>query len=136
MLSTDETKRRIEAARILRDLSQVELDRLGHEDGLGKQELSRLERGELPLTRVRREVLIRILRVPEHWLTEEDTDVVVGVRPSSRDDLSDAQLRAASDLLALLPALADRARGQGQAPAPGAGDVSDRPPGEAEGAAG
>lgn len=70
-------KRRIHAARLLRDMEQVELDKLCYEDGLGKGEAGRTERGELPLTRVRREAFARHLRVPEEWFTEEDADLLV-----------------------------------------------------------
>jgi transcriptional regulator with XRE-family HTH domain len=79
MTTQEDTKRRIEAARILRDLSQRDMDEAGHADGLGRQELSRVERGRLPLTRVRRDALVRILRVPERWFLEEDVDDVVGL---------------------------------------------------------
>lgn len=69
---------RIRAARTLRGLEQAGLDALFAADGLGKQEASRLERGELPLTAARRHALVRHLRVPEEWFTEDDVDQVVG----------------------------------------------------------
>lgn len=77
MLDTDEINRRMVAARTLRELSQTDLDALGAADGLGKQELSRVERGELPMTRVRREVATRLLRVPANWFTADDVDDIL-----------------------------------------------------------
>src|SRR3954463_16295734 len=77
MLDPATLKRRIHAARLLRDMEQVELDQLFHQDGLGKGEAGRTERGDLPMTRVRREAFARHLRVPEDWFLEEDADVLV-----------------------------------------------------------
>lgn len=71
-LSVPQLKQRIEAARLLRNLKQTDLGMLFAEDGLNKQEAGRLERGELPLTRVRLDALVRHLRVPEAWFTSED----------------------------------------------------------------
>jgi hypothetical protein len=56
-------------------MEQVELDQLFHQDGLGKGEAGRTERGDLPMTRVRREAFARHLRVPEDWFLEEDADL-------------------------------------------------------------
>jgi transcriptional regulator with XRE-family HTH domain len=71
VLSTAELKRRIEAARILRGLDQVDLGRLLHEEGFGKHDAGRLERGAIHLTRAHRRALAMILEVPESWFTDE-----------------------------------------------------------------
>lgn len=99
-LPRDVLKRRIEAARLLRGISQIDLDARCHQDGLGKQEAGRLERGELPLTRVRADALIRNLRVPERWLTSEDVDGLVGW--GGVGDLSPAQQRVVEETFRLL----------------------------------
>jgi hypothetical protein len=77
VLPTEEAKRRIAAARLLRGLSQTELDALGADDGLRGQELSRTERGELPLTRVRRDVLSRLLGLPPEWFLWSSLDGLI-----------------------------------------------------------
>lgn len=130
-MDQEEAQRRITAARILRGLEQRDLDRLGHEYGLGKQELGRTERGTLPITRVRREVLARILGVPERWFTEDDVDVIVGLAPQRSAPLTDEQLRQAAELL---PALLEAARALPPAPAPSAPRTGEQgPPGAAAG---
>lgn len=88
-LGADELKRRIEAARILRNIEQVELDGLFDSDGLGKS-ASRMERGKLPLTRARLDALVRHLRVSEDWFTSPDIDAVLrgdGVEAGHLDDI-------------------------------------------------
>lgn len=75
-LGAAELKRRILAARTLRNVSQEELDRRFAEDGLRKS-AGPLERGELPLTRARLDGLVRHLRVPEEWFVAEDVDSLV-----------------------------------------------------------
>lgn len=84
MLEPEELKRRIEAARILRGLRQVDLSPLLEADGLGKTDLGRIERGEVPMRRIHRDALARHLRVPEWWFTVEDVDVLVGLQPPPR----------------------------------------------------
>ena len=84
MLETEELKRRIEAARILRGLSQAELAERLHADGLGKYDLGRIERGTMPMRRVHRDAIARHLGIPDYWLTEPDVDIVVGLRPTDR----------------------------------------------------
>lgn len=96
MLSQDELKHRIEAARILRDISQVELERLFHADGLGKGDAGRVERGELPMDKVRRDAFCRHLRVPERWFLAEDVDEIVGMKPGQ---LTPDEIRRAAELL-------------------------------------
>lgn len=85
MLTNDEAKRRIAAARLLRGLGQDELDELGAKDGLGRQELSRTERGELPITKVRRETLARLLAMPAEWFSTDSIDALIR-RPSEGPD--------------------------------------------------
>jgi hypothetical protein len=85
-LSPEELKRRIFAARVLRGLRQVDLQASLAEDGLGKRELGRIERGSLPLNRVRRETLARALRVPEIWFTSESVDEIVGTATPLREE--------------------------------------------------
>ena len=88
-LGRDELKRRIEAARILRGISQERLDALFHADGLGKS-AGRLERGDkrLTLNRALLDGLVRHLRVPEAWFTSEDVDALV-YRDGSPDTVPD-----------------------------------------------
>jgi transcriptional regulator with XRE-family HTH domain len=71
MLDKDELKRRIDAFRTLRGLTQVDLADLFAAKGHGSQELGRLERGALPLTEIRRRSLAEILEVPEQWFEDE-----------------------------------------------------------------
>lgn len=74
-LPTEELKRRIDAARTLRGLKQRELADLLQEDGLGKHDVGRLERGELILRRVHLDALMRHLRVPEWWFTANEIEL-------------------------------------------------------------
>lgn len=104
-----EISRRIEALRTLRGLTQVQLDVLGHELGLRKQELSRTERGELPMNSVRRHVLSRVLDVPEDWLREEDVDRLVHAIEDVRtleQTLEASERRRQEDLAAVASELA------------------------------
>jgi transcriptional regulator with XRE-family HTH domain len=110
VLSDDEAKRRIEAARILRGLTQDELDKRGSSDGLGKQELSRTERGELDLTRVRRDVLARLLELPIEWFEEESIDSLIRW---PAEGLAPSQVKRAAELLA--PQILEAARALGPA---------------------
>ena len=110
MLSEDEAKRRIAAARILRGFTQEELDAMGAADGLGRQELSRTERGELPVTRVRREVFARLLNLPVEWFLEDSIDDLIRW---PAEGLPPDQVRRAAELLA--PQLLEAARALQQA---------------------
>lgn len=123
MLSEEEAKRRIAAARLLRGLTQEELDALGSADGLGRQELSRTERGELPVTRVRREVLARLLDFPVEWFLHDSIDDLIRW---PAEGLPPDQLRRAAELLA--PQLLEAARALQRASdtAPRAPGVPDR----------
>jgi transcriptional regulator with XRE-family HTH domain len=78
-MDAETVNQRMRAARALRGLEQTDLDELFAKHGLGKQEASRLERGELPLTAARRHALIQTLRVPEAWFLEENADEIIGV---------------------------------------------------------
>lgn len=101
LLGPDDVKRRIEAARTLRGVSQRELAARLHEDGLGSQELGRIERGDLPLTRVRIDALCRHLGVPERWFTEPDVDELLSGTAEPATD-------AASFIVATMRDLANR----------------------------
>lgn len=70
----DVLKQRIDAARTLRGITQVELNKLFDADGLGKHDVGRLERGELPLRRIHLDALVRHLRVPEWWFTADEIE--------------------------------------------------------------
>lgn len=67
-------KQRIDAARALRGVTQAQLNKLFEADGLGKHDVGRLERGELPLRRIHLDALIRHLRVPEWWFTQDEIE--------------------------------------------------------------
>jgi hypothetical protein len=139
-VDSGEIKRRIEAARILRSITQGEMDRRAHEDyGLDRQELSRTERGALPLTPARRLVLEKVLEVPARWFSADSIDEVVGLRgqdvrvtvpplvAKARDaGLTDEQLRAAADLLAQALQEGARAASPGEASASSSSGVPDR----------
>lgn len=128
MLTPDVWKQRIVAARTLRGISQAEMDRLGHEDGLGKGELSRLERGEFNrITPAQRRTLSYILRVPEAWFTDEDVDAIVGY--SEPDDFR--TLAAVREFLPELAEVALALRQEREASASAGGDTGRHRPGGA-----
>lgn len=117
MLDAEELKRRLEAARVLRGLTQTQLADLLVQDGLGKHDLGRIERGSMTMQRVHRDAIARHLKVPERWLTDPDVDVVVGLKPdvSTQTDALGLLERALPDLVPeLRQALAE-------APSPGVG---------------
>jgi len=96
-LNADELKTRIEAARALRNIEQIDLDDLFAGDGLGKS-AGRLERGKLALTRALLDGLVRHLRVPERWFTTRDIDpLFYGESESSRLEVELAGMRASMD---------------------------------------
>lgn len=101
MLEPDELKRRIEAARVLRGLTQAQLAELLVQDGLGKHDLGRIERGSMAMQRIHRDAIARHLRVPERWLTEPEVDVIVGLRPdvATQTDALGLLERALPDLV-------------------------------------
>jgi len=72
MLDTATLKRRIDAARTLRGLTQNDLAALVHGDGFGKHDVGRLERGDIILSEGLQHSLSRHLRVPPTWFTDED----------------------------------------------------------------
>lgn len=108
VLDKTELKRRLEAARTLRGLRQVDLAEMLIRDGFGKHDVGRLERGQLDLQRKWIDALCRHLRVPERWLTDPDLDAVLGYteeeEPSDSEGaaagVTDDQLRRAAELLA------------------------------------
>lgn len=81
MLKNEEIKRRMEAARKLRGLSQAQLGKLFEADDLGKMDPQQIERGIMPLRGARLAAACRHLRVPERWFTAEDVDEIVGFTP-------------------------------------------------------
>lgn len=75
MLSREQVRDRTVAARTIRGFHQFALQDLFYEEGKGafkRQELGKIERQEAPLTEYGRQVLARLLRVPEWWFTSED----------------------------------------------------------------
>lgn len=102
LLSPDEIKRRLDAARTLRGLKQTELAELVQADGLGKHDVGRLERGAIPLTRALRDALCRHLRVPAGWFTDEDIDF--GAVTRDEMDLDERVARMEDRLSALIDA--------------------------------
>jgi transcriptional regulator with XRE-family HTH domain len=78
VLPQEELKRRIAALRKLRGMSQVELGALVEEEGWGKLDVGRIERGDVPMTPGRLDAIARHLGVAREWLTEPDLDVLLG----------------------------------------------------------
>lgn len=128
-----ERKRRIEAARILRGISQQELNRLVAADGLDKLAAGRVERGEIPLTPALRHSICRHLRVPEAWLREADVDVLVGYQQEPRGALTDDEIRRAAQLLGPQLLAAARELQLASEPAPQAPAAQDRQAGSQAG---
>jgi hypothetical protein len=77
-LARDEIARRIKAARQLRGIKQAELGLLLAQDGLGQEDVGRIEREEMQMSRSQRDAITRHLRLPERWLTSESVDEIVG----------------------------------------------------------
>lgn len=129
MLPADEIKRRVDAARTLRGMTQTQLAELVHADGLGKHDIGRLERGDIPLTRVLRDALCRHLGVPEEWFTEPSVDRLVA-RPMRAEDVRAhlERIEAGLRLLAAVeppPPPAELTR-MPESPAPTAGSTDGR----------
>jgi transcriptional regulator with XRE-family HTH domain len=134
-LPQEELKRRIEAARILRKLSQKDLNKRFEEDGLGKGTAGRVERGELDFRRAHRDAFVRHLGVDARWFTEHSVDAVL--RYIDEESL-DARLtgieRSLIELLSQLAQLAARGAASASARGPRAvrpDDPPQDPPGEA-----
>lgn len=128
MLEGKELKRRIEAARILRGMSQAKLEELFAADGLGKYDAGRIERGEMTMQRVHRDAFVRHLGVPDYWFSEPDVDRIVQPAEAPPVATDPAVLRPIVG--ALLPEVV---RGvleqtQGKAATPGRSPASDRRP--------
>lgn len=96
VLSQDELRRRIRAARVLADVSQTDMNAGGHERGLPKNTLGKVERGDLDVRHVHLAMLCEILQVPMSWFTEP-RDIIVGRRLADYqaviEDLEDAARR-------------------------------------------
>jgi transcriptional regulator with XRE-family HTH domain len=103
VLPPDELKRRIDAFRTLKGLRQVDLAELLVADGFGKQDVGRLERGDVPLTRARRRSLAEHLGVPERWLVDEELDLS---EYHGEEDTGDLEARLAG----IQRAIMDRSR--------------------------
>lgn len=88
-LTHDEFKRRATAARVLRGYTQDALGELFKEDGLGKHDPGRIERGDLAMQRIHMDAFKRHLRMPEEWWEEADIDQVLGVsRPATPEQIA------------------------------------------------
>lgn len=83
MLTPEELKRRIDAARTLRGLRQVDLAELLEADGHGKHDVGRLERGEIPFSAALRRSLAHHLEVPEAWFVDEHVDGIIINAPAA-----------------------------------------------------
>lgn len=101
-LTREELVRRVVAARELRGLTQLELGQLVADEGLGKHDMPKLERGEngARFTGAHRRVLASVLRVPERWFTDDDDRLFAGlvIDPDRITALEDA-LAATQDRL-------------------------------------
>jgi transcriptional regulator with XRE-family HTH domain len=96
VLPKEEAKRRIAAARELRGgMTQDELDKLGADYGLAKQELSRTERGELALGPSKADALSKLLGFPPEWFLAESIDDLIRWPVEG-----EAQLKRAAEILA------------------------------------
>lgn len=109
MLAPDELKRRIDAARTLRGLRQVDIAALVESDGHGKHDVGRLERGDVHLTPSLRRSLAHHLGVPETWFTEPDMDQVL-IAPDAETQL-DRLEETLSDMRAERERVATEIRG-------------------------
>jgi hypothetical protein len=111
-LKPNEIKRRIHAARLLRDISQKELNQLGQADGFGDVEMGRVERGELEFRPGKHlDPLCRYLRVPRWWFTEEELSFGPVDIPASPDEVS-SLLAQQNELLATQSAILEEIRNE------------------------
>lgn len=136
MLTSEELKRRIDAARTLRGLTQEALSELVAADGLGKTTVGRVERGEMDLRKAVRNSLCEHLDVPAWWFT--DDYVVIERAATSQLDRIEAKLDAA--LAELSPAASGAAASsldpgdvvapqrEDDAPSPASGLRTSQPP--------
>lgn len=106
-LNHDELARRIEAARVLRGLSQADVNERFEKLGAGKQTAGRVERGNKPFEEMHEMLFARVLNVPVRWFTEPDVDVIIGLKPPAV--LTPGEL---AEILARLQAGHDQATGQ------------------------
>jgi hypothetical protein len=121
LLKADEIKRRIEAARLLRNISQKELDALGRADGFGAVEMGRVERGELEFRPGKHlDPLCRYLRVPRWWFTAETLDFGGLDAPAPPDEVAsllaqqNALLQRQSEILTRIERATQQADGSAQ----------------------
>jgi transcriptional regulator with XRE-family HTH domain len=130
VLPEDESKRRIAAARMLRGVTQKQLAKMGSDYGLGKQELGRAERGELPVGLAKADALSRLLRFPPEWFLAENIDDLIRWPVEGEAQLKRAAEILAPQLLAAVQALptssgtALRAPAEPDRPAGGTGGES------------
>lgn len=87
-LSKDEIRRRIVAARTLRGMEQTELASLMADDGLGKHDLGKIERGGMTMQATHRRSIAHHLRMSERWFMEDNIDGLLS-DPGDDPDLSD-----------------------------------------------
>lgn len=89
MLDTEELKRRLDALRRLRGLRQEDLAQLVHEDGFGKHDVGRIERGDptLPFSPGLRRSIAGHLGVPERWFTDAELGGLLSPPEPSGPDL-------------------------------------------------
>lgn len=107
-LNQEDVKRRIHAARLLRDISQAQLNRLGAADGFGREEMGRVERGELEFRPGKHlDPLCRYLNVPRWWFTAETLYFGDIDSPATPDEVS-SLLAQQNDLLARQSKVLDR----------------------------
>lgn len=83
----DTLRRRLTSARELRGLDQRELGDLFEQDGLGKHDPARIERGDLEMQRVHKDAFCRHLEMPEWWFTVDE--VVLEEQPVTSEALAD-----------------------------------------------
>jgi hypothetical protein len=87
MLSQEELRRRVRAARVLADdMTQAEMNEAGHARGLGKHELGNAERGDIDIRQYHLPMLCEILEVPMSWFTEP-REAIVAQRPQDLDQV-------------------------------------------------
>lgn len=93
-------------------------------NGITQSRLEEIEQENVPARPMELKKIALALNLSPAWFVQEGAT------------LTPTQLQAAADLLGLLPALADRARGQGPGPGQGVDPESDRPPRDVGGANG
>jgi len=96
VVSQEEQRRRVVAARTLLNIDQAKFNELGHEAGLGKVEAGRVERGEIKtITQLHRNVFAQVLKVPDWWFTAERDELIELLATRRAEEMLD---RAATEL--------------------------------------